>query len=257
MVLLGQLHAAVVEDLGPLAGKLQHLVIGDLAELAGGGHDAGVRGVDPVHICEDLAEVGVEGRRQGHGAGIGAAPAQGGDIAAPVHALEARDEDDAVLVQLGAEPLRVDAADAGVRVDGGGLDAHLEGVEGHAAKAPLLQGHGAEGHADLLAGGEEHIHLPLGGLGVDLRRLGDEIVGGIPLGGEDHDDVVPREVGLGDALGHVLDTLGVLHGAAAKFLYDEAHWVFTFFLSRGGVSPGPGTGPGRAGTWPAPPGRSP
>ena len=55
----------------------------------------------------------------------------------------------------------------------------------------------------------------------------------------------------------VLDTLGVLHGAAAKFLYDEAHWVFTFFLSRGGVSPGPGTGPGRTGTGSAPPGRSP
>ncbi len=76
------------------------------------------------------------------------------------------------------------------------------------------------------AGGQQHIHLPLGRVGIDLRRLGDQIIGGIPLGGEDHHHAVPFAVGLRDDPGHVAHAVRVGDGAAAEFLYDECHISF-------------------------------
>ena len=217
-----------MEHLGPLRRQLQHLVVGDLLQLLGIGNDAGVCGIHAVHIRIDLAQVCPECRRQRHGAGVGSAPAQGRHIAVAVHALKAGDDDDPVLVQLRLDPLGVDLLDPGIGVNGSGLDPHLPGRQGHAGQAHGLQGHGAQGHGDLLSGREQHIHLPLGGVGVDLLRLGDEIIGGVPLGGEDHDHVIPRQIGLGDDAGHVADALGILHAAAAEFLYDQTHGVSFF-----------------------------
>ena len=232
--LLGQLHAAVVEHLGPLRRQLQHLVIGNFLQLPGRGNQAGVRGVHAVHVGVDLAEVRPERRRQGHGAGVGPAPAQGGHVPHPVDPLEAGHQNDLVLVQLPLDALGVDALDAGVGVDGGGLDARLPGRQGHAGQAHGLQGHGAEGNGNLLAGGKEHIQLPFGGAGVNLLRLFDQVVGGIPLGGQDHDHVVSLDVGLRDDPGDILDALRVPHGAAAEFLYNQTHMsVFLFRLKSG------------------------
>ena len=219
-----------MEHLGALGCQLQHLVVGDLLQLAGIGHDAGVGGVHAVHIRVDLAELCPEGRRQRHGAGIGAAPAQGGHIAHPVHALEAGDDDDAVLVQLRLDAFGIDPLDAGVGMDAGGLDAHLPRRQGHAGQAHGLQRHGAQRHGNLLSGGQQHIHLPLGGVGIDLLGLGDELIRGVSLGGEDHDQVISLQILLRDDTGDIPDALRVPHGAAAEFLYDQTHSV-SFFAS--------------------------
>ena len=56
---------------------------------------------------------------------------------------------------------------------------------------------------DLLAGGQQHIHLPLGGVGVDLLRLFDQVVGGVALGGDHHHHVVARVVGVRHDARHV------------------------------------------------------
>ena len=61
MIFFRQLHAAVVEHLGSLAGQLQHLIIGDLVELPGAGDQPGVGGVHPIHVGVDLAQIRVEG----------------------------------------------------------------------------------------------------------------------------------------------------------------------------------------------------
>ena len=75
--------------------------------------------------------------------------------------------------------------------------------------ADLIQGHGQQGNADLLAGGQQHIHLPGGGVVGDLRRLCDQVVGGVALSGYHDHHVVARVVGLRDDARHVENTLAV------------------------------------------------
>ncbi|MPM15098.1 hypothetical protein SDC9_61464 [bioreactor metagenome] len=218
-----QLHAAVMEHLGSLTGQLQHLVIGDLAELPGVRHDTGIGGIDAVHIRENLAQLGMERRRQRHGAGVRAAPAQSRDVSGAVDALKARHQDDAVLVQLRQDAFRVDPFDAGVAVYGRGLHPCLPPGQRHAAQAAPLQLHGAQGNRNLFAGGQQHVHLPAGGAGVDLLRLGNQVVGGVALGGQHHDHIVSGLIGLFDNAGHMADTLGVLYRTSAKFLHNQTH----------------------------------
>ena len=161
MIFFGQLHAAVVEYLGPLAGQLQHFIIGDLLQLHRAGGHPRVRGIHAVHIGVDLAQVRAEGGGQSHGAGVGPAPAQGGHVAEAVDSLEASHQDDLVLVQLPLDALGIDLLDAGVGIGAGGLDAHLPGGKAHHRQAHVLQRHSAQGDGDLLSGTQEHIHFPL------------------------------------------------------------------------------------------------
>ena len=223
-----------MEHLGALRRQFQHLIISNFFQLAGVGHDTGIGGIHTVYIRVDLAQAGLEGGCQRHSAGIGTSAAQCSHIAVAVHALEAGDDDDAVLIQLCLNALGINLFDAGIRVDACGLNAHLPGRQGDAGQAHALQCHGAQGHGDLLAGGEQHIHLPLGGVGIDLLRLGDEIIGGVTLSGQDHDHVVARQIGLRDDAGDVADALGVLHRGTAEFLYDQTHMVSFFALDWSG-----------------------
>ena len=52
-----------------------------------------------------------------------------------------------------------------------------------------VDGHGGEGDGGLLAGGEEHIHFPLGGLRRDFACQLDEVVGDAGHGGDDGHDL--------------------------------------------------------------------
>ena len=223
-VAFGHFHRAVVQDLGAQGGQLQHLVVSDLFQLEGAGHMAGIGGEHAVHIGVDLAQVGPQGGGQRHGGGIGAAPAQGGDVVVLVQALEAGHDDDGLLIQLRQHALGVQPLDAGVSVDRVGAESGLPARQGDDRVAHGLDGHGTQRAGDLLAGGEEHIHLPLGTVGVDLGGLGDQVVGGIPLGGKHGHHAVAPAVGLGDDAGHVADAVCISHGAAAEFLYNESHW---------------------------------
>ena len=201
-----------MEDLRPLAGQFQHLVEGDLVQFASSLHVPGIGGVDALHVGIDLAQVGLQGRRQGHCRGVGAAPAQGGDVVELVQALEAGDDDDGVVpVQLGLDALGVDGLDAGAAVVAVGLEARLPAGEGDHREAQGLDGHGAEGAGDLLSGGQQHIHLTLGRPGVDLLRLFDQVVGGVALGGQHRHHLVALAVGLRDDPGHVPQPLRVGH----------------------------------------------
>ena len=219
-VLFCQFHAAVVEHLGSLAGQLQHLVVSNLLQLHRAGNHPGVRGIHAVHISINLAQVRPEGGGQGHGAGVGPAPAQGSHVAEAINPLEAGHQDDLVLIQLLLNALRVNALNPGVGVGAGGMHAHLPGRQTHHRQAHALQGHGAQGDGDLLAGAQEHVRLPLGGLGIDLPRLFNQVVGGVALGGQNHHDLVAGSISIGDDAGHVPDALGIPDGAAAEFLYN-------------------------------------
>src|SRR5580658_1751708 len=93
-VLLGELHRARLHHLGSRGRELQHLVVGDLGQLARVLHHPGVGGVDPVHVGVDLALVGLDRGRYGHGRQVRAAAPQGRYLAVLVDALEAGDDDD-------------------------------------------------------------------------------------------------------------------------------------------------------------------
>ena len=96
---------------------MYHLVIGDLLEGPGRGIDPGVYGVDGVHIGVDLAAAAQFGG-DGHGRGIAAAPAQGGDVPIFGDALETGDDHHFAFLQVLFHPLGVDLFDEGLGVDG-------------------------------------------------------------------------------------------------------------------------------------------
>ena len=222
-IFLCKLHAAVVEHLCAQAGKLQHLVEGDLIQLARARHQARVRGVNAVHVRVDLAQVRVQRGRNGHGAGVGAAASQGGDVVVAVQALEARDHHDAVFGKLALDALGVQVFDARARVGAVRVEARLPARQADGRAACLAQRHGQQRNADLLARGQQHIHLALGRVVGDLARFGDEVVGGVALGGYHHHHVVAGGVRVRHDARHIKNAVAVRDGAAAEFLYDECH----------------------------------
>ena len=98
VVLARVLDGAHGEDLRAGGGHLEHLVVGDVVDLARLGDQARVGGVDAVDVRVDLADVGVQGVGQGHGGGVGAAAAERRDVLLGGDALEAGDEHDLALV---------------------------------------------------------------------------------------------------------------------------------------------------------------
>jgi len=62
-----------------------------------------------------------------------------------------------------------------------------------------VEGHRGEGDGGLFTGGEEHVHLALGGQGHDFLGELDEAVGDAAHGGDDDDDLVAFGAVLGDA----------------------------------------------------------
>ena len=100
------------------------------------------------------------------------------------------------------------------------MESRLPAGEGHHGVAHLLDGHGAQGAGNLLAGGQEHIHLSARGVGIELQGFLNEIVRGVSLGGEHHHHIVSLFVCVGDDAGHIAHTLRICHRGTSKFLYD-------------------------------------
>ena len=162
-------------------------------------------------------------RRDGNGAGVGTAAAQGGDVIQLVQALEACHDDHAVALQLGGDAFGLQPGDAGLGVGTVGAEARLPAGQAGGMAAQLVQGHGQQRDADLLTRCQQHIHLTCGGIVGDLRCFCDQVVGGIALGGHHDHHVIACVVGIGHDAGHVENTVPVLHGRTAELLYDQRH----------------------------------
>ena len=93
-----QLDGARLHDLGALVGQLEHLLVADDGDESRIRDHARVGREDALHVGVDLAGIGLEARRQGHGRGVRAAAPQGGHLArgegAVRGALEAGHDDD-------------------------------------------------------------------------------------------------------------------------------------------------------------------
>src|SRR5215204_3098545 len=115
-----------VQDLCPRRCHLEHLLITDVRNATGAGHDPRVGGEHSVRIGVDLAIVGTQGCGERDRGRVGCPAAQGGDVLCVLgDALEAGDDHDVVLVKGLGDPAGGDVDDAGVAVSSGGDDPGL------------------------------------------------------------------------------------------------------------------------------------
>ncbi len=225
---LGELDAARVHDARSDAGQLQHLVVADEIHLARFGNHARIGGVDTVHVgvnfAADFAVVSIRvmlhDSGEGDGGRVRAAAAQGGDVVIRVDPLEARDNNDSAFVQSLPHALRGDVLDAGFGVITVGHDADLGAGEADGRLTQRLNGHGHERNGNLLAGGQEHVHLTGRRLVADLAGQGDEFISRVAASADDDDDLVVGLLGPERTSSRRHDALGRRHAGAAEFLYD-------------------------------------
>jgi len=89
--------------------------------------------------------------------------------------------------------------------------------------AEHFDGHRHQRDGNLLAGGQQHVHLARRRLVGDLVGQLDQLVGSVAAGADDHDHLVARLAGADRPPGSPLDPLRVRHAAAAELLHDQAH----------------------------------
>jgi hypothetical protein len=104
-----------------------------------------------------------------------------------------------------------------------GDHAGLRAGERAGVDAERVDRHREQGHADPLAGGEQHVQLAAGRQRRHLLGQVTQLVGGVTHRGHHHDDLVREAPGGDDALRDPLDLLGVGDRGAAVLLHDEPH----------------------------------
>ena len=188
--LLAELDRPAVHHARAQAGQLQNLVVADAVHLAGLGHEPRIGREHAVDVGVNLAGVGIEHGRQGHGRRIAAAAAERRDVEVFVDPLEAGRDDDLAVVEQLLHPLGRDRLNAGLRVRAVGADADLAAREAHGLGPQRMDRHRHQRDAHLLAGREEHVHLAAGRVVGDLLGEVDEHVGLMPHRADDHHDLV-------------------------------------------------------------------
>ena len=218
----GVLDTAQVQDLGPAGRHLEHLLVRDLGDALGAGHDARVGGEDAVDVGVDLAEVGPERGGERHGRGVGGTTAEGRDVLGVLgDALEPGHDDDVVLVERTRDAPGGDVDDPGVAVRAGGDDARLRPRQRPGVHALVGDGHGQQCGTHPLTRGQEHVELPGRRLRRHLQREVHQVVGGVPHRRDDDDDVVALLLGGDDTPGDPFDGLGIRDRRATVLLHDS------------------------------------
>ncbi len=223
LVLAGELDGARLKHAGTAAGKLEHVVVRDAVELLGAGGHTRVGRVDALYVGIDLAHIGTDAAGKGHSRGVGAATAQRGDVAIRGNALETRDHHDSAGIKGLADAIGVDVFDLGSREGIVGGDAGLPAGEADGAVSQRLDGHGQKRHANLLARGEQHIHLALGGVVVQCGGKPHQFVGGFAHRGNHGHNIVALLLHGDKALGHVLDAFRGCNGSAPELGNYKRH----------------------------------
>ena len=160
---------------------------------------------------------------QGNGGSIAAATAQGGDIIRTVQSLETSYNYHAVAGQLTFHTLGVQALNAGFGVSAVGVEAGLPAGQADGRNTDFLQRHGQQRDGNLLAGGQQHIHFAVGRITGDLGRFGNQVIGGIPLGRNNNNNIVALVAGVGHNARNIKDAVTILDRGTAELLYDKTH----------------------------------
>ena len=236
VVVAGELDAAQRQHLAAGASHLEHLVEVDVAELAGLRHDARVGGEHAGDIGVDLADVGLQRLGQCRRREVTGPAAHRGDLAVGADPLKAGDDGDLALGERLAHAVAPDLDDLRLAVDRVGDDPDLAAGQADRLDPELGERHRHERRRHPLASREQHVHLSAG-LG-SRHAVGerDQVVGGLPHGADDHDDVVAVTLGECDMLGDGTDAVGIGDGRAAVLLNDQCHGLDR--LSSGSVAHG-------------------
>ena len=220
-----------MEHGGAQAGQFQHLVAAHRLHQLRVGHLAGIGGEHSGHIGVDLAGVGAEGRCQGHRRGVGAAPAEGGDLrgtrGAAAGALEPRHHHHLALLQEAQQPIGSHLQDAGAAMGRFRHDSHLGSGHRHRRDPLGMEGHRQQRDRHLLPGGQQHVHLPPGRIGADRPGQPREFIGGVAHRRHHNHQVMAVFPAGGDPPGHRLDAFHIGHGGPSEFLYEQGHrrWI--------------------------------
>ena len=99
----------------------------------------------------------------------------------------------------------VDVDDPGPGVLAIGVDANLTGGEADGRLPQLVNSHGHQSHRLLLARGHQHVQFSPGRRGADVVGQRQQLVGHVPPGADDGDDLLTRPLRANDALGGLLD----------------------------------------------------
>ena len=225
-----ELDGPRLHDLGALVGELEHLLVADDVELAGGRDEPRVGSVDAADVGEDLAAVGAEARGERDRGRVRAAPAERRDVGR-VSVGRRR------LVASGpGSPATITTLPASIsrRIRAGSMLAiralpwRLSVVMPACGPLRLIAGdaQGVEGHRDerralVLAGREEHVELALVGRLGDRRGQAEQLVGRVAHRRNDDDEVGAGGALAGDPAGHTPDSIRVGEAGATEFLNDE------------------------------------
>ena len=121
----GEFDGAGLQDARAGVGELEHLFVADRGEFARTGDHPGIGGEDPGHVGEDVAVARAQRGGEGDRGGVGAAPAQRGEVTVAGYALKAGDQHDRALVQGLGDPVGGDVPQPRVAVGVVGDDAGL------------------------------------------------------------------------------------------------------------------------------------
>ncbi len=221
--LLGEFDRAAVHHAGAEAGQLQHFVVADAFHAACFGQLARIGRVDAVDVGVNLAGIGTQHGRQGHGRGVAAAAAERGDVEILVDALKAGGDHDVAFVQQLAHAVGRDRMNAGLGVRAVGADADLCTGEADGFGTERLDGHRHQRHADLLAGRKEHVHFAGVGAIGDLPGQIDQMIGLMAHRADDHHDLVALLLGANRFAGGGENFLAIGNAGAAEFLDNDGH----------------------------------
>ncbi len=123
-------------------------------------HNPRVGRVNPVHVGIYFAKISVQTNGQRHTGSVRAAPPQGVNFPQRVNALKTGDNNHLARSQLPLQPHRINGEDFCPAINPVGSDTSLFPSERNRLVAHTLQGNGQQGHALLLPGRHQHIHLP-------------------------------------------------------------------------------------------------
>ena len=155
-----------------------------------------------------MAFVRFEGRGERNGGGVGTAASERGNIAFAADALEAGDDDDFALGEVGAHFFVIDAFDAGFGVGSIGFEGDLPAGVAFGIHADVFQCHCQKADGHLLAGGQDYVQFARIGMLLHFVRQRNQAVGFAAHGGYDDNDVVSFGAGFGDTFGYVFNAFG-------------------------------------------------
>ena len=154
-----ELHRLRIQHLRSGQRQLLHLLVRQLRQPPRVGDNPRVRAEDAVDIGADLAEVGLQRRRQCHGGRVASPAPERRHFLLPGDALVAGDDHDLAALERLQDPHGPHFDDAGVGVRAVGDDSALRSREADGVHSLVVQGHAEERHRDPLARREQHVQL--------------------------------------------------------------------------------------------------